>query len=257
MFFQIEAVVVKNARRQDFVDGVITVNDIKYLLSMKGGAGVCLHFPNCEPSFGLELKFATVMLDVESFQVWGTTRSGRAFDKVIKGLRVQASQELLYSRFLREVYGDHSQTLFLSSNYKLFSKMAEANENEDLPVRTSDSYSQLDFGGDVYKTFVQHIDGVVEKAVIGCYGTFVSLTEPIISHQEIVRLVAMFKSKFAEAYWALAQLLNYTRHMKNTRSQHLLPFYDRMIFYHFLSMARVRCHRTFSWWALVNACILL
>ncbi len=28
-----------------------------------------------------------------------------------------------------------------------------------------------------------------------------------------------------------------------------------MIFYHFLSLSRVRCHRTFSWWALVNACM--
>jgi hypothetical protein len=33
------------------------------------------------------------------------------------------------------------------------------------------------------------------------------------------------------------------------------PFYDRMVFYQFLSMCRIRCHKTFTWWALVNACM--
>jgi hypothetical protein len=35
MFIQIEAMVVKNAKRQDFVDGVVTINTIKYLLTTK------------------------------------------------------------------------------------------------------------------------------------------------------------------------------------------------------------------------------
>jgi hypothetical protein len=118
-----------------------------------------------------------------------------------------------------------------------------------------EKYRGLSFGGDNYKTFLQHVDLVFKSAVKECYGHFISLTAPIVSQETIVKLVDMFKSRFQEQYWAIATLLKYSDHMKLARAQHLLPFYDRMIFYHFLSLCRVRSHKTFSWWALVNACM--
>jgi hypothetical protein len=118
-----------------------------------------------------------------------------------------------------------------------------------------ETYQGLAFSGEHYTTFVQHIDGVFKSAVKACYGKFVSLTAPIVSQKTIIRLVEMFKSRFQHQYLAIAVLLNYTTHMNKERLKHLLPFYDRMIFYHFLSLCRVRSHKTFSWWALVNACM--
>jgi hypothetical protein len=54
-------------KQQDFVNGVVTINKIKYLLTTKGGGGVCLHFLSCDRILELELKFASVLLEVESF----------------------------------------------------------------------------------------------------------------------------------------------------------------------------------------------
>jgi hypothetical protein len=113
----------------------------------------------------------------------------------------------------------------------------------------------LAFGGETYREFVKHVDDVFQTAVVECYGRFVSLTEPIISQTTICGLVDLFKIKFLNQYTALSVLLNYEEHKKRPDRLHLKPFYDRMIFYQFMSMCRVRCHKTFTWWALVNACL--
>ena len=60
MYIQIEAVVVKNSKRQDYLDGMVNKDDLQYQLTVKGSAGVCLHFPSCDRGFDIELKFATV-----------------------------------------------------------------------------------------------------------------------------------------------------------------------------------------------------
>jgi hypothetical protein len=137
---------------------------------------------------------------------------------------------------------DTAQTLYLSANYKIFEIEArKVNPGAD-SISNSVSYVQypsLAASGDVYKTFIEHVDSVFSQAVADCFGMFVLLTEPIISQQAINRLVALFKAKFQDQYWAIASLLNYTVHMKKCRSEHLLPFYNRMIFYRFMSISRV------------------
>jgi hypothetical protein len=120
MFFQIEAVVVKNAKRQDYMDGVVSEDDVKYQLTVQGGAGVCLHFPACDKALDIELKFATVFLQSTTFQIWGTAKIGRDFHMRLVKIRNDANREAMYSRYLTELYGDSAQTLYLSANYKLF-----------------------------------------------------------------------------------------------------------------------------------------
>jgi hypothetical protein len=105
MFFQIEASTVKNAKRKDFVDGMVTQSDVRYLLTKEGGGGIGLHFPGCDRSFDIELKFATVLDETSSFQVWGASRAGRDLHRVFLNLRVQAKRELYYSCFLSESTG--------------------------------------------------------------------------------------------------------------------------------------------------------
>jgi hypothetical protein len=95
LYFQIEAVVVKNLKRNNFIDGQHDQNEVKYLLTKIGGAGVCLHFPYCGRDYDMELKFATVMNDaLDRFQVWGTTKSSREFSASIQRLRSDESKEV-------------------------------------------------------------------------------------------------------------------------------------------------------------------
>jgi hypothetical protein len=258
MFFQIEAEVVKNAKRDDYIKGLVTEDELTYHLSYEGGSGVCLHFPNCHTNLDIELKFASIIFEVTAFQVWGTRKLGRDFFKRLVKLKNDANREALFSRYLIELYGDTTQTMYLSANYKVFENDPNPAPEETTTaasISSGDPYPDLVFCGDYYKTFEQHVEGVFRDAVMECYGCFVSLTVPIVSQLTIVRLVDLFKSRFKTQYWVLATMLNYNEHMKLAKNEHLLPFYDRMIFYHFMSICRVRSHKTFSWWALINACI--
>jgi hypothetical protein len=91
MFMQVEAEVLKNAKRDDYVKGLLSEYKISYQLTYEGGAGVCLHFPGCPKSFELELKFAVVLCEPTQFQVWGTRKLGREFHKKLVGHQ-QSSQ---------------------------------------------------------------------------------------------------------------------------------------------------------------------
>jgi hypothetical protein len=142
-------------------------------------------------------------------------------------LKNEANREALFCRYLSELHGNTAQTMYLSANYKLFEMenwKREATLAASLPL-LEDVYASLTVGGNVYKAFVQHVDGVFANAVFDCYGRFVSLTEPIVSQTTISRLVGMFKTRFPDQYWGIACLLNYNMHMKKVRSEHLLPFY--------------------------------
>jgi hypothetical protein len=120
-------------------------------------------------------------------------------------------------------------------------------EKQDDEIGTSVDMSVLAFGGDRYHEFAQHVDGVFKQAITTYYGRFVSLTEPIISQTTICGLVDLFKTEFPNQYTALLILLNYEEHKKQPDRDHLKQFYDRMIFYQFMSMCRVCCHKTFTW----------
>jgi hypothetical protein len=80
-YYQIEAEVVKTSKRQDYLNGLVSEDDVRYQLTFKGGAGICLQFPFCDPRFDIELKFATVFHEPETFQVWGMQKLGREFHK--------------------------------------------------------------------------------------------------------------------------------------------------------------------------------
>jgi hypothetical protein len=122
------------------------------------------------------------------------------------------------------------------------SPLVELELSEDLEVKKPqliDRYEGLSFGGDNYSSFVSHVDGVFKAAAKECYGHFVSLTEPIVSQEMIIKLVNIFKAWFQQQYWAIATLLKYSDHMKLAHFKHLLPFYDQTIFYCFLSLCHV------------------
>jgi hypothetical protein len=118
-FFQVEAEVVKNSKQNDYVDGLCTKDDTQSQLLYKGGIWVCLHFPTCDCKFDLELKFVIVLLEPTTFQVWGTHKLGREFHKKLFRLKNEQNCESLYSCYLLELYGDLTQTIYLSTHYKI------------------------------------------------------------------------------------------------------------------------------------------
>ncbi|WP_288993359.1 hypothetical protein, partial [uncultured Marinobacter sp.] len=87
LFFQIEAVVLKNVYRSNFTRGLYTQKEFGALFSSRGGAALGLSFPGCPRSFEFELKSADVFFSCESLQVWGTTKTVHSFRKQLSKLK--------------------------------------------------------------------------------------------------------------------------------------------------------------------------
>jgi hypothetical protein len=117
LFFQIKAVVLKNAYRANFISGHYTQKKIGNLFSSRGGAALGLTFPGCPRSFEFELKSADVFFLCATLQVWGTTKTVRSFRKQLSKLKNEASCESYFTRYLAELHGDESQTLLLCNAY--------------------------------------------------------------------------------------------------------------------------------------------
>jgi hypothetical protein len=185
MYFQVEAEAMKNLKRKGFIDGMHSQDDVKYFVTYEGGEGVCLSYPGCSRNRDNELKFATIINEMaDTFMVWGTTKPCHDYSMPLLKLCLQSRQELVYSCMLLELSWDHSQTLFLSSNYKLFFVGKKANVvSNKKKVSFPEIGSAITFGGDAYTDFVQHADGVF----------FVSLSAPIFSQDTINILVQKFK----------------------------------------------------------------
>ena len=150
-YFQVEAEVVKNSKQKGFIDGMYSQNDVKHFVTYEGGEGLCLAFPGCSSKREIELKFASVIHETETFMVFGDTKACRDYSSLLLKLRSHTSQELVYSRMLVELHGDHSQTLFLSSNYKLFSvAKKDVVATEKKKVLFQDIESAISFGGTSY-----------------------------------------------------------------------------------------------------------
>jgi hypothetical protein len=97
-YLQIEATVVKNSTCRQFIDGMYCQEGVVSLLTSRGGAGVGLHFPNCNFHLDLEFNFASVIEDCDTLQVWGMTFSGRNFLLPLKKLKDNDSREAYFSR---------------------------------------------------------------------------------------------------------------------------------------------------------------
>jgi hypothetical protein len=99
------------------------------------------------------------------------------------------------------------------------------------------------------------VDSNIASAVNNCYGEFLTLTEPILSQATITSLADECHALFSLQCTAISTLLNFHENSKLQKRSHLLPFYHRMVFYSFMSLARMRCNKNVGWWGVINACI--
>jgi hypothetical protein len=166
--------------QQELIDGIHSQDTVKYFVTYEGGEGIGLHFPGRSCERDLELKFESVLQETDSLMVWGTTKACRDYSTLISKLRMQSSQELIYSRMLHELHGDHSQR---SSNFKLFfvsKKTSPKAANLEKKVVFADIENVIAFGGSKYTDYIQHVDGIFRQAVNDCYGKFVQLSAPVV-----------------------------------------------------------------------------
>lgn len=94
LFDQIQATVIKNGRREDFINGVMDKDELEYHVVGIGGAAVSMSFPNCKASTSIELKFSELLED-KDIQLWGTTSNKWNLSQAIKKKKGVARNQLL------------------------------------------------------------------------------------------------------------------------------------------------------------------
>jgi hypothetical protein len=105
-------------------------DEMKYQLTVKGGADMCLHFPSYDRHYAIELKFATLFYSPETLQVWGTRKLAREFHKRLFKLTDAPNHEAFCSVVIQQDYGDMSQTMgavccwYLNAKVGLFGCLA-------------------------------------------------------------------------------------------------------------------------------------
>ena len=81
-------------------------------------------------------------------------------------LKKNTNCKALFCRYLLELYGDATQTMYLSANYKNFENdpsqsgvvTTSLTAMPSSPCNVNDPFPSLVFGGDDYNAFVQHVD---------------------------------------------------------------------------------------------------
>ena len=161
----------------------------------------------------------------------------------------------LMNSLYSEVYGDRLQCLHLLLSYHRAN-----NKNQAVTIRKYDSLAQ-NFGpavleGESYNLLLSDLNNSFGVCIQKSYGDFVVIGRPVITRTETDVLVALYKSKMPYHYKTMYAMLGYNKKVGITKNKHLVEtgYYDRQVFYSFLSMSRQRNPHKMMNWAIISAC---
>ena len=249
-FVQIQATVITNARREDFINGVMDKEELEYHVVGIGGAAISLSFPNCNTSTSIEFKFSQFSQD-KDIQLWGTTSNKRNLNRVIKKKQGVARNQLLRV-LIDKLYGDHNQILQLCVlQPQLVTDLTNTKSNA-----TPDIDIEALLSAKSHEKNIQELNLFVERqfreAVENSYGTFTSPTSPIIEETKLQEIVSEYRRLLPVHYSIIRSMINANNKLKSKRNWHLQNNYDRMALWQMLSLLRCRNNQLFVWWAMVN-----
>ena len=160
----------------------------------------------------------------------------------------------LLAKIYPEVSGDRVQSMILlSAYYRALIQQPEVSIDDKI---TNDelvkAIRQELFEREELNHFIMEVDRVFKAAMEKCYCNFTAIAEPLVSESEIKKLIEMYKCRLPNHYEVMAELYNYSRRMGEMRNIHLLHtgFYDRKIFFEFLSQLRVGNNQNLIHWAI-------
>jgi hypothetical protein len=181
-FIQLKALVTVNCQLEDLELGNVIQKDIEGLLFGNGNGAIILHFEESDES--LEVLWKEFFDNVETIQVWGSRPMKRRLYDVLHNLSSFDGRKALFQRLAYEVDGDRSMAFDLASAMaKKVTKTANAvSKKAKLEEAKRNS---LSLEPKVIKPFSEYVDTIVYARMRAVYGDFVSLTDPILTHDAI------------------------------------------------------------------------
>ena len=169
--------------------------------------------------------------------------------------RKQSSESLLklLSFLFEEVYGDTLQSLHLvCSYYRELSKQKQSLLCKAEKEITTISLPVL--SGEKYDRFISIVDATFQQAIEQCYFSFSSFGQALLSRDKISDLTLMYQHQLPTHYKFMKNMYDIPKKEAMIWRQHLkvTGYYDRFLFFQFLSQSRVKNSQNLIRWAIVT-----
>ena len=158
---------------------------------------------------------------------------------------------------MEELYHDSGAQRHLISSYRQHLQLvAKEDENEALK-KNPPTLVQLAHSTTVnircpkFVHFSNTFENECKGNCLATFNGFSQLTKPILSQMFLNTMASIFQNTFPDIHRILSCLLHFESKRTLQRKEHLLPFWDRVILYMFLSMMRIRNNHLFDWWAFI------
>ena len=133
--------------------------------------------------------------------------------------------------------------LLTSTKKELIGKVEEFRQLSEIPLT-----------GTKFTSVMERIDAEFKKAIMDCYENFHSFVEPIVSGESTLQMMEYYKKALPNHYNMMKSMLEFDKKESLTENKHLVEqgYYDKRIFYQFLSLCRTKnCHNC-PHWALIS-----
>jgi hypothetical protein len=98
-------------------------------------------------------------------------------------------------------------------------------------------------------------NNIIQEEVTLCYGTFVSMTDPIIPDLVLDVMTDKLYALAPAIASTIQKFLGYDGAMLRRRYRHLVKFYRRMTLFQVMALSRVRSSKNFAWWGAIGSAL--
>jgi hypothetical protein len=207
----------------------------------------------------MEIIWKEFYLHPTTIHVWGNKPEKHRFYNVLKKLSNLQSQKGLFNRLATETDGDRALTINLCNAMSKLTAAAkksgvDADDTKLGPICLSLTNSIMEPVSDL-------VDAIVKDRFRLSFGHFLSIPDPILSREEIDRMVNFTRTSIPQIWKLVQELLGYSdAYTKKdltviyTVKRHLAgKTYSRNTFYQIVALTRMRNGKHFSYWASIGA----
>ena len=252
-YFQVIVIVASTPSRHIATNG-IEVSKIKRLFT-SDQSGAYVQSPTAS---NRKLLTWQVVIEgkMDGLQVWKKGVQKRNVFDILEHKTSKREIYLIFHLLYHEAYGDLGQCHSLKDDYNRSVIKLQTKEIKSLTEKFNEVNQMTEpFTGDKFILVLKEIDETFKSACIQCYSEFNSFNEPIVPQNKMKELMTYYMNTLPSYHKLLSQILTFDKKKKKKKNKHLVDknYYDLLIFYQFLSLARIRNSQMCVWWALVQS----
>jgi hypothetical protein len=180
--------------------------ELQRLLFGNGNGAVVLEF--AEARLSLQVLWSEFMMNLNTIQVWGERPFKRRFYDALHNLTSIDSRKALFERLALEVDGDRALS------YDLAAAMATKTQSDARSALTKELHTAKDIMSlsleqPIIQPISKYVDDVIEGRMRSTYGEFISLSDPIITSNDVDGMVEECKRLLPIHWRSVQELLGY------------------------------------------------